>query len=200
MKLILAVGDDYWGRRAEIVAARYEDVIVAIDRSGGTARAIKLILRGSIPFRAAGHMWLSRRTWPRDRPVGDRYYGSNAELRDLAEREGVRNIVLFRAGLIISGKTIDKCDVRNIHCARVDGYGGLAAIYRAVRDGATEQWATLHRVTTRIDEGEVLDTEPFTLNPRAGYSSNEALAYEAGLRLIARTLENFRRENSDDRE
>jgi asparagine synthetase B (glutamine-hydrolysing) len=54
---------------------------------------------------------------------------------------------------------------------------------------AYEQEATLHKVTEKIDEGEVIDTEKFTLNPNVSYCENETISYNAGIRLLKRTVE-----------
>ncbi|MEM5471124.1 formyltransferase family protein [Hoeflea sp. AS60] len=188
MRELLVVSDDYWGARAEASVQERDDVLIAVDRSGGLIRALKLVLRRSVPLRAAIYMWLAQRSLPQEKPNARLAFSDNAELRSLAEREQVTDIVLFRAGLIISGKTLENCHVRNIHCADIDGFGGLASIFRAIRAGAFHQTATLHTVTNRIDEGEVLDVEPFELDPKVGYAANENRAYEAGIRLLVRTL------------
>lgn len=115
--------------------------------------------------------------------------GDNEDLRKLAGSNGIRNVILFRAGVIVSERTISDLEVLNIHCAKLGRYGGLASIARALTDGALDQDATLHRITTRIDEGEVLDTEPYRLDSRLSYRENEDRAYEAGLVLLERTFD-----------
>lgn len=76
----------------------------------------------------------------------------------------------------------------NIHCAKVPEYGGLGSIERAIKNRALEQYATLHQVTTTIDKGEIFDLEPFYLDAQKSYCFNENTAYEAGLRLLSRTV------------
>jgi Formyl transferase len=188
MRSLLVVSDDYWGARAEAITADNEHIVVAVDRSGGLIRALKLVLRGSIPIRAAVQIWSAQSSLPRDKPKSTLVFVDNLELRHLAEREQISNIVLFRAGLIISGNTLERCRVRNIHCADILEFGGLASIFRALKAGAIQQKATLHIVTNRIDDGEILDVEPYDLDPKVSYVINEARAYEAGLRLLMRAL------------
>lgn len=188
MTTLLVVSNDHWGALAEACAIEKPDVIVVADHSGGLARSLRLVGRGSIPVSAAVQMWLAQRTWPNTKPRTQMSFRSNPELRVLADQHDISRIVLFRAGLIISGKTIEQCEVLNIHCADINGFGGLASIHRALKVGAYAQKATLHRVTSRIDEGEVFDTEPYRLDPTVGYSRNEDLAYHAGLRLLDRVL------------
>jgi hypothetical protein len=55
-------------------------------------------------------------------------------------------------------------------------------------DGALAQCATLHRVTTRIDGGEVLQTMPYQLDPRLSYADNEERAYAVGIELLVGEL------------
>ena len=59
----------------------------------------------------------------------------------------------------------------------------------AMQCGAIHQCATLHRITSRIDEGEVIDTEGYTLDTGKSYGYNENLAYEAGGRLLERVAD-----------
>lgn len=138
-------------------------------------------------------MFIAQRKLAGELPQSLLYFRDNKDLRHLAGMQKARVIILFRAGLIISGKTLDGHDVRNIHCADINSFGGLASVFRALQQKAYSQRATLHRVTNRIDEGEVLDVEPFELDPNKTYSDNEALAYGAGLRLLDRTLEELAR-------
>lgn len=128
--------------------------------------------------------------WARPRPA-DRGWPairSNKDLLAWAE-QGVTEVYLYRAGLIVNRAVIDGFrDVLNVHCAQVPAYGGVGAIPRALRDRAFSQEATLHRVTENIDDGEVLETEPYELNPEDSYRVNEDRAYEAGANLILRRL------------
>ena len=81
--------------------------------------------------------------------------------------------------------------IYNIHAARVPEYGGLGSIARALKDGALEQFASLHEVTSKIDEGKLLDTENFLLSPKASYFENEQTAYSAAIRLLMRRIQAF---------
>ena len=188
MTLVLVVSDDHWGARAQAIAADFAGVVVAVDRSGGLWRAMRLVLRGSIPLAAAWRIWRAQRSLPSEYPDTAVSFADNAGLRAVIAARGASEVILFRAGLIISGKTLQHCRVRNIHCADTRAFGGLASIHRALDAGALNQTATLHIVTDQIDEGEVLDTESYLLDASASYPVNEKAAYEAGLRLLARTL------------
>jgi methionyl-tRNA formyltransferase len=186
VRTLVLVSDDYWGARAAEICER-QGACPVIDRTLSATRALKLVLRGSLPLPAALAIWQARRSLPQVRPQAAAV-SSNASLRALCAHLKADRLLLFRAGLIISGEILKDFEVQNIHCADIRGFGGLAAIHRALRVGCHEQCATLHRVTSRIDEGEILDTEPFRLDPERPYAENEFWAYEAGLRLLERTL------------
>ncbi len=113
----------------------------------------------------------------------------NRELLNLIQREDIDRVLLFRAGLIVGRDVLaSNADILNIHCAHVPEYGGLGSIQRALNDHAWEQVACLHRVTDRIDDGEVIAREPYRLASIRSYRGNEDEAYAAGVRLLLRNL------------
>ena len=113
---------------------------------------------------------------------------NNADLLRLAGKIQANRILLFRAGLIVNSTVLKTIPVENIHCARIPDFGGLGSIDRALRAGVLEQTATHHKVTARIDEGEILGLEQYTLNPQTSYRENEDIAYRAGIVLLRRVL------------
>jgi methionyl-tRNA formyltransferase len=116
---------------------------------------------------------------------------NNDELFHFIRQYRIERVYLFRAGLIISKKILELgVDILNTHCARIPDYGGLGAIPRALRDGAFDQVATLHRITQKIDEGKIIETEPYQLNPGLSYRRNEDIAYHAGIRLLVKQFPN----------
>lgn len=173
-----------------LVQAVDRAVLLARDASPGLKRVLRLLLRGRLPWGTAFRMaWADARR-PAGAPIPFALdVESNAALIQILRAEGIGRILLFRAGLIVSKAVLDAgVPVLNVHCARIPGYGGLGSIQRALLDGALDQEAVLHRVTRAIDEGEVLDGEPYRLDASASYRRNEDVAYDAGGRLLARTL------------
>lgn len=187
-RVVLFVGNDHWGRRAANLASGCKDVAVTIDSGASVRRVLKLIRRGSLPVGAVTRMTLAELSRKKVVQPDAALVRNNRELIEIAREHRAAVVILYRAGLIVSREVMASLDVLNIHCASLKGYGGLASIPRALADAAYVQEATLHRVTSRIDEGEVLDTEPFSLDPTLPYRRNEDLAYDAGLRLLERTL------------
>ena len=57
-----------------------------------------------------------------------------------------------------------------------------SAIQKALRDEAFEQCASLHIVTSKIDDGEVVDTEDFILDPQSSYFQMNRL-HKAAIKL-----------------
>lgn len=186
---ILVVGHDRLGLALAQRARGIDDLVICTDRSSDWRRIAKLIRRRRIKL-----TWLAQMAWAEaQRPKSpDRHLTAlrtNRELLAWAER-GVNRLYLFRAGLIINRTVIETfADVLNVHCATIPDYGGVAAIPRALRDAAYNQNATLHRVTERIDDGEILKTRAYVLDPRATYRRNEDAAYEAGMKLLIDYLE-----------
>ncbi|MEM9357544.1 MAG: hypothetical protein AAGB04_15155, partial [Pseudomonadota bacterium] len=56
---------------------------------------------------------------------------------------------------------------------------------RALEDGELHQHATLHRVTSEIDKGEIISQLPFELDTGRSYMWNENTAYRAGISMIS---------------
>jgi len=188
-KHLLVIGNDKIGRRfLECVPASWPGHVL-IDASSNLLRVVKLLWNGVLPVATLLRMaWAD--FWRPSHPAPTLpAITTNRALRDWIDREAVDRVYLFRAGLIINRIVLDSgAEILNTHCARVPEYGGLGAIARALRDNAFDQVATLHRVTQRIDEGEVIDTEPYQLLPTWTYGRNEDTAYEAGMRLLSRHL------------
>lgn len=188
---VLIVGRD---RISQCLLHRLGDVeglVVAVDASQTLKRVVRLLARGSL--RASDVVQMARAEFSRPRyrvrtPISYRVR-TNADLLDLIESLSPRRVYLFRAGLIIGRRVIERpTEVLNFHCASIPDHGGLASIRRALEDGALDQSATLHRVTERIDDGNVLRTLPYRLDPDKSYTWNEALAYETGIRLAIDVL------------
>ena len=185
-KYVLIVGDDKVGRK---LISRLEsagcNVTIYLDRSTSVRRVVRLLRRRRLAVRHFIKMALAAFTRPdvstRDYPA----IRSNADLLDVLGDESPDAVYLFRAGLVIERSIIDAgVPLLNVHCADVPAYGGLAAIPRAIDDGAWSQHATLHRVVERIDGGEVIRTEPFEMRKENSYRENEDIAYDASIRLL----------------
>lgn len=197
MNLLLVVGNDKLGRRLVNRLGQVAGVTIIYDCSSDYSRAFKLLWKGVISLSTMLKMALSEKR-RRDYivPQGESIT-SNSDLLRVISRLTPEAIYLFRAGLIINKQIIATgIPILNIHCASLPCYGGLGSIARALYDGAYKQEATLHRVTARIDDGEVLATMPYTLDPKAPYYANEEAAYEAGIALAVKLLD--KKENEYD--
>jgi methionyl-tRNA formyltransferase len=166
---------------------------LVIDRSTNITRVFRLVYRGSLTPGVVLRMAWAEFLRPDPGPVAGLEVMSSAELTELAKERKPSEILLFRAGIIIRRDLLNLgIPIYNVHSARLPEYGGLGTISRALTDGAYDQQATLHRVNEKIDAGEVLDTEPYRLDPELSYSANEAIAYAAGMELLDRTLQRDR--------
>jgi folate-dependent phosphoribosylglycinamide formyltransferase PurN len=114
---------------------------------------------------------------------------TNQDLLDAIRRFRPRLVFLFRAGLIVNSRVIaEGADILNFHCASIHTHGGLASIRRALDERVFEQTVTLHRVTTSIDDGEILAVQPYLLDPAKSYFWNEQTAYSTGIAFASRVL------------
>lgn len=193
MKTILILGNDRVAQQALVSLKESDSLMIVIDRSTNIRRVASLLWKKRLSLLLVFKMLMcefkrSSSTLP---PTTKPGIVNNKDLLAILSKYRPERVVLFRAGLIISKEIISQgIPLLNIHCANVPGYGGLGSIDRAIKDNAMEQNATLHQVTTTIDEGQVFDTEPFRLDPAKSYCHNEYIAYQAGLKLLYRTIGN----------
>jgi folate-dependent phosphoribosylglycinamide formyltransferase PurN len=168
-----------------------ESLLVVIDRSTTLKRVIRLIFRKRLSVLLVLKMLICEYKRS-NRSVSQSNFSAiknNKDLLEAIDSYKPEKILLFRAGLVINKEVISRgIPLLNIHCAKVPEYGGLGSIDRALRDNAVEQNATLHQVTTTIDEGIVVEVEPFVLDTKRSYCYNENIAYEAGLKLLFRCV------------
>jgi len=190
MKTLLVIGNDKLGRKLISKVKPNPDIQIVIDASSDMKRVWRLLRRGIIsPLVLLKMFWaeLSRKDYkiaefPR--------IHTNSDLIQMIHDNEIKRVYLFRAGLIISKKTIATgVEILNTHCASLSGYGGLGSIYRALKDNALQQEATLHQVTEKIDTGVVIATQPYLLEKKQSYAWNEERAYNAGIELLLTQLE-----------
>jgi folate-dependent phosphoribosylglycinamide formyltransferase PurN len=185
VKKLLVVGNDKIGRKLISKIGSRQDLIIRIDASSDLKRLLKLIRRGSIHINVFIKMGIAE-ILRKDYTIEsfEKIY-NNADLLKAIRAFHIKRVYLFRAGLIISKQVLrSKAEILNVHCASIPDYGGLGSIARALRDHAYDQEAMLHRVTEKIDEGEVIATIPYKLDKNLSYRKNEDIAYDAGIQLI----------------
>lgn len=190
MNKLLVIGNDKIGRNLITVLPSRKDIFIAIDISTSLERVFKLLLKQRIDIKLLLKLFWAETI--RDNYILNLSYkkvSSNSDLLDIVQSFSIEKIYLFRAGLIIN-KTLLNSGIKifNIHCASLPEYRGLGAISKALQDGVYKQEATLHRVTDKIDQGEVIATMPYIMNENHPYYVNENIAYEAGIKLLIRSI------------
>ena len=185
-KIILIIGDDRMGRKAMAsLHAALPDIPIYRNRSGGPKRIIKLIRKKIIPLPAVIAMaWAELR-----RPVSPApdfpVLLTNQDVRSMLEREKPDQVICFRAGLVLTEKTLScEPEFLNLHYTDLPEWGGLGTIYKALKAKAYEQNACLHEMVGEIDAGEVYHRQAYRLDPCKGYKENEDTGFEAGLSLL----------------
>lgn len=190
MKTLVLAGNDKLGRYLLSKVAKNHDLLAAVDQSSTASRIIKLLRRRSLTLPMVCQMAIAEWLRPDTEIEAFDVVRSNADLLALIEKHHVQRVYLFRAGLIVNKRVIEtRAEILNTHCASIERYGGIGSIYRALSDGAYDQAATLHRITTRIDEGEVIAQRAYRLDPAVSYAKNEEIAYQAGIELLVSHLE-----------
>ncbi len=192
MNTLVLVGNDKIGRKAISRISKIHGISIYLDDSSNFTRVCKLLKVkriGIIPLVKIALADMFRKdTTIKEFPK----ILNNDELIKYCTRYHIESLFLFHAGLIINKKLIStKMSIFNVHCARLPDYGGLATLYKALKNKDYNQCATLHRVTEGIDSGEVIMTEPYQLSPQISYKKNEDIAYEAGITLLARYLKKY---------
>jgi methionyl-tRNA formyltransferase len=193
-KTILVIGNDKIGRKAIHTLKEQDlldDIDVFLDSSSNAKRVFRLIKKNALKLSWVLDMALAnflRKDFPKPNYIEIK---NNNELLKYVNHK--TSVIMFRAGLIINKTVIKSSEkILNIHCAKVPQYGGLGSIKRALNDRALAQCATLHHVVEKIDSGEVLSTEEYTLNPNESYFSNEERAYSAGIKLLSKYLRSIK--------
>jgi methionyl-tRNA formyltransferase len=193
MKTILILGSDRIAQKALEGLKESGSLIIVVDRSTNIKRVVRLLWKKRLRLTFFFKMLICELRRSSSALPSTTLPGivNNKDLLDLLRKHEPDRVVLFRAGLVINNDILAQgIPLLNIHCAKVPEYGGIGSIDRALKDNALEQNATLHQVTTAIDEGQVFDVEPFQLSASKSYCHNEDVAYQAGLKLLHRTIRN----------
>lgn len=190
MKNLIVIGNDKIAGGVSEQISNFANCIVYIDRSTDFSRVLRLLRRRIISPVLLAKMVACEVLRKGHRP--NMKFPSIRHNEDLIRAIMVHKpdrLILFRAGLIVNRSVIAAgVPVFNIHAAIVPDYGGIGSIDRAIKAKAYEQYASLHVVTTRIDEGEVIDRIGYRLNPGSSYCQNEDVAYQAAQRLLLKTI------------
>lgn len=190
MKNLIVIGNDKIAGRVSEKISNSESCIVYIDKSTDFSRVLRLLKRRIISPVLLAKMVACEVLRKGHKP--NMKFPSIRHNEDLIRAIMVHKpdrLILFRAGLIVNKSVIAAgVPVFNIHAAIVPDYGGIGSIDRAIKSKAYEQYASLHVVSTRIDEGEVIDRIGYRLDPGFSYCQNEDVAYRAAQRLLLKTI------------
>lgn len=189
MKL-LVVGNDKIGGKAIARFAHRHDLVCVVDKSSSLARVFKLVRKGRLSLSLIVRMFAAEFMRSGSSPPSSLHsVANNRDLIGVIDDVSPSEVILFRAGLIVGQAVLELgVPIVNLHCCRLPDYGGIGTISKALRARDYDQEATLHVVTSRIDEGDVLSVCPFRLSPGRSYAANEEIAYGAGLKLLSEYL------------
>lgn len=190
MSLLVILGDDKLGNLALSQIDIKTGLSVLIDRSSSYRRVLRLVVKGTLSLGLLVKMYFAERKRDGQKPPS--IYSGIKGNADLIENLNIINpskVVLFRAGLILNKEILKKrFPIYNIHAASIPDYGGIGSIGKAIKDRNFKQFASFHEVTTKIDDGKILDSEDFLLAENSSYFENEQVAYSAAIRLLKRRI------------
>ena len=192
MKTLIVLGaDKIAGLAVSKINPVQEGSKIIIDRSTSITRVGKLLRSKALSPTLAGKMVFCEVGRSNKKPCNDlEAITCNLELLRAIKDFAPARLILFRAGLIINKAVLSAgIPVLNIHAATVPDFGGIGSINRALKAKSYKQSACLHVITSRIDEGLVLDKEDYTLDPNLCYCANEDIAYKAAVNLLQRALQ-----------
>jgi len=190
IKNLIVIGNDKISGKVVKKIFNDEECIIYVDKSTGISRVIRLLLANVISPFLIMKMLVSELLRKGHRPdIKFLSIRHNDDLLRVISKHKPARLILFRAGLIINKSVLEAgVPILNIHAAMVPDYGGIGSISRAIKDGAYDQYASLHVVTAQIDKGEVIDKVSYRLNPHFSYCQNEAVAYRAAQQLFLKTI------------
>lgn len=80
----------------------------------------------------------------------------------------------------------------NIHAGPLPGYAGMMPSFWALTKGESETAVTLHRMTPRLDEGEIFMQRPLTISPADTLHTLLTRNKELGCKMLLQFLEDLR--------
>ena len=139
MKTIIVVGNDKIGGSALQALNGYsgsEKNSYYVDQSTNVRRLRKIISNGSLSVPLLGKMVLCEKLRSGHKPLKSTpVIRSNKDLAEIIRKKRPKEVILFRAGLIINSEVLSQgVKILNTHCARLPDYGGIGSIARALKD------------------------------------------------------------------
>jgi methionyl-tRNA formyltransferase len=139
--------------------------------------------------------------WGRGLPVWSVGKIDEAALEVARELEPVAIGVACWPGILPASLTrLPRWGSLNVHPSLLPEYRGPAPLFWQVRDGLREAGVTIHRLSSRFDEGPILAQCPLRLPRGATGAELDQLAAEVGGELLGEVLDGFQAGNAAPRE
>lgn len=189
-KILIITSNDQYG---DVIFQKYrhrDEVLVIFHDISSLARIRRLLSGEKITIR-----FLLKTFWCRLRFM--KIFRKSLTFSDITQIESflesycISNVIMFRCGIILPTRFIDKYRSINIHAANLPEFSGLGSILRALDAGAYNQCVTVHYASSSIDAGKIIFQVPYKLDPRLSYCANEDQAYRTGLRALDLTIQSL---------
>lgn len=192
-KILVLAGSDKIGKMCiNKIDAENFNVTVAMDCSSNIQRIYQILKKGSLSLDVFIKIIFADFLRKRQKIKLVSKVFSTDDLISILNNEKPDYVILFRCGLILNKKILERKEIfLNVHASSLPKYGGLGTIHSAIKDGSWNQNATLHRIITSIDQGKIIMEEPYLMNSNNSYFKNENIAYEAALKLLQKTIKSL---------
>ncbi len=191
------------GRVTEILAQSIiagfprENFVVLLDQTTGLRKLFNLLKKNVIKLPWLLRQFIAQKRQEREisgegEIDADHVINSAADLEKAAALyPTIDTLLAFRAGLVVNRRILEQIVCYNMHYARLPDYPGLGAVAKALSACDWDQEATVHLMSTKIDEGATVYAERYKLEPAYPYWQNELIAARAGAITASNFLRRF---------
>ena len=184
--LLLLTGNDKMSHKlVSEVQAMYPNINVAIDKSLGILKVIKLLFKrnNSVTLFFLLNSLLAEILRKKFYVANLSQFKKDFDLNKILEKVEPDLIIVYKGSHIFSKSIIEKFKIINIHCsdASFKNYRGLGSIYKSFKNKEKNPKVTVHEIVTKIDAGKVLFTKNYKFDFGKSYKFNENIAYDAGI-------------------
>ena len=103
-------------------------------------------------------------------------------------------VFVFRGSYIFPPSILENFTIINIHCSDIskEKYRGLGGVYFSFIDKEEETFASMHKMETEIDSGDIISTKQYCFDFKKNYYHNENIAFDTGIQLLFDQLEEIK--------
>jgi|688.fasta_scaffold260177_2 methionyl-tRNA formyltransferase len=166
---------------------QFRNTMIIYDNSSKFNRILRLLRNRKLNTRNIIMMYFAQIDKNSHKRINNQFTRIKSELEfvKIVDSYQPSHIISIHCGIIFHTSLYSqKILMLNIHCASLPQYPGLGAIINAISDKKGVQNVTMHKITNKIDSGEILKTKNFELNLTESYKMNYQKSILAGIELL----------------